>query len=89
MLCNAEVESDPGFDSFSGYTSQSPGVWTCSCEARPSEALQTILQGQDMFVRVPTEYGKLLIFQMLFFCASFILEQLWKATAEVLSGGFR
>ena len=88
-LCNAEGESDPGFDGFSDYTSQSPGIWTCSCEARPSEALQTILQGRDVFVSVPTGYGKSLIFQMLSFCASFMLERLGKATAEVPSGGFQ
>ncbi len=47
------------------------------------EAVQAIINGQDVFVNVPTGYGKSLVYQVLPFCASFILERLGKA-AEVV-----
>ena len=50
-----------------------------------AQAVQATLQGRDVFVSVPTGYGKSLIFQMLPFCASFILERLGKAAAGVPS----
>ena len=48
-----------------------------------AEAVQAILQGQHVFVNLPTGYGKSLIYQMLPFCASFLLESMGKVTAEV------
>ncbi len=41
-----------------------------------AEAVQTVLQGQDVFVNVPTGYGKSLVYQILPFCANFLLEDL-------------
>ena len=43
------------------------------------EAVKAVIQGRDMFVNVPTGYGKSLVYQVLPFCASFILERLGKA----------
>jgi len=48
-----------------------------------AEAVQAILQGRHVFVNVPTGYGKSLVYQILPFCASFILESTGKVTAAV------
>ena len=48
-----------------------------------AEAVQAIPQGQHVFVNLPTGYGKSLIYQMLPFCTSFLLESMGKVTAEV------
>lgn len=39
------------------------------------DAVQAIIQGQDVFVNVPTGYGKSLVYQVLPFCTSFFLEK--------------
>ena len=41
-----------------------------------AEAIRDVLHGKDMFVTVPTGYGKSLIYQILHFCAAKILEGL-------------
>ena len=48
-----------------------------------TEAVQAILEGQDAFVNVPTGYGKSLVYQILPFCASFLLERVNKAHGAV------
>lgn len=54
----------------------------CHDRLKPAQlqAVRAILQGQDTFVNVPTGYGKSLVYQILPFCATFILERLGKAT---------
>ena len=53
--------------------------------ARPLqvEAVQAVLQGQDTFVNVPIRYGKSLVYQILPFCACFILAKLGMESAAV------
>ena len=50
-----------------------------------AQAVEATLQGRDVFVNIPTGYGKSLIFQMLPFCTYFILERLEKAATGVPS----
>ena len=49
-----------------------------------AEAVQAVLQGSDVFVTVPTGYGKSLIFQILPLCARFLLEFLKKTAPAAL-----
>ena len=43
-----------------------------------AEAVEVVLLGKDVFVSVPTAYGKSLVYQMPLVCASYILEGLGK-----------
>ena len=73
----AEVKEDPSIISAAiqhsllafGYKSIKP---------IQAEAVQAVLRGSDVFVTVPTGYGKSLIFQILPLCARFLLEFLKK-----------
>ena len=42
-------------------------IGAASLKEKQREALLTFLSGHDMFVVLPTEYGKSLIYAMLFF----------------------
>ena len=67
------------FDAIRSYSPRSASVRTQSSKQAQLEAVKEVIQGGDTFVNVPTGYGKSFVYQVLPFCASFILERLGKA----------
>jgi len=80
VLCKmwvAEVEREPTILSAAIHSSLQVFRYDCMKPAQAKE-VQVILQARHVFVNVPTGYGKSLVYQILLFCASFILESTGK-----------